>query len=119
MRLLVGVKAHWETRFTNQLVNALHVTEMLAMPSLRDSVLWATGDATLDRWSFICWSTKAVLTGSCEFLQNALSQMNKDSKGIEDELIDKIRLLDQLSDTPTKKSRPPCQQTVSVPALRT
>ena len=57
LRLLVEVKAHWETRFTHPLVNALHVTEMLAMPSLRHSILWATGDATLDRWSFISWTT--------------------------------------------------------------
>ena len=120
MRLLVGVKAHWETRFTNQLVNALHVTEMLAMPSLRDSLIWATGDATLDRWSFICWSTNEVMTGSCEFLQNALAQMNKDSKSTEDELMDKLLLLDQLSDhletsdNPTSSSADhfgPCEET--------
>ena len=94
---------------------------MLAMPALRDTVLWATGDATLDRWSFICWSTNEVMMGSCEFLQNSLAQMDKDSKSMEDELMEKLLLFDQMSDT-SKTSDPqisssadlfcPCEETL-------
>ena len=114
MRLLVEVKAHWETRFTNPLVNALHVTEMLAMPALRDSIVWATGDATLDRWSFINWTTQEVMTGTCEFLQNILAQMYTDSAEDEEELMKKLGLLDLLANPPEDENN----ENLSLPADR-
>ncbi|CAE7605448.1 unnamed protein product [Symbiodinium sp. CCMP2592] len=55
-RYLVGVREDWATTFTHPMVSALTLRELLAMPQNRDKVVWASGDATLDRVAAIDWT---------------------------------------------------------------
>ena len=55
-RLLVDNREVWESRFTHPMVEALTVAEVMAID--KDTVVWASGDATLERVAAIDWSSK-------------------------------------------------------------
>ena len=59
-RLLVDNRATWETRFTHPMVEALSVEEMIALQ--RGKVVWASGDATLERIAAIDWNGKVAFS---------------------------------------------------------
>ena len=73
-RLLVDNRAVWEARFTHPLLESLSVEEMMALPGQRDKVVWASGDATLDRVSGIDWNAKKAFSCQVEPLKRALNQ---------------------------------------------
>eukprot|EP00435_Cladocopium_sp_Y103_P049677 s776_g15.t1 len=57
-RLLVDNRAEWGVRFTHPMTEALTVRELLAMPGHQNKVVWASGDATLDRVGAVDWTNK-------------------------------------------------------------
>ena len=59
-RLLVDNRDVWESRFTHPMVEALTVAEVMALD--KEAVVWASGDATLDRVAAIDWSTKSAFS---------------------------------------------------------
>ena len=73
-RLLVDNRAVWEARFTHPLMESLSVEEMMALPGQRDKLVWASGDATLDRVAGIDWNAKKAFSCQVEPLKNALNQ---------------------------------------------
>ena len=73
----------WEVRFTHPLMDSLSVEEVLAMPQHRDRVVWASGDATLDRVAGIDWSSKRAFSCEVSPLKEALSAFIAESAGEE------------------------------------
>lgn len=73
----------WEVRFTHPLMDSLSVEEVLAMPQHRDRVVWASGDATLDRVAGIDWSSKRAFSCEVSSLKEALSAFIAESAGEE------------------------------------
>ena len=56
------------------LLEAHSVEEMMALPGQRDKVVWASGDATLDRVAGIDWNAKKAFSCQVEPLKSALNQ---------------------------------------------
>eukprot|EP00435_Cladocopium_sp_Y103_P029310 s607_g7.t1 len=55
-RLLVDNRQEWGVRFTHPMVEALSVREMLALPQGKERIVWASGDATLERIGAVDWT---------------------------------------------------------------
>ena len=55
-RLLVDNRTQWEVRFTHPLTEALSIRELLALPGGSDKIVWASGDATLERLGAVDWT---------------------------------------------------------------
>eukprot|EP00438_Fugacium_kawagutii_P010033 Skav212665 [mRNA] locus=scaffold1227:565246:577475:+ [translate_table: standard] len=61
-RLLVDNRAEWGVRFTHPMTEALTLRELLAMPGYQHKVIWASGDATLDRVGGIDWTNRKAFS---------------------------------------------------------
>eukprot|EP00913_Durusdinium_trenchii_P012815 g12033.t1 len=73
-RLLVDNRAEWATRFTHPMTEALSIRELLALPGGKDSVVWASGDATLERVGAVDWSAKEAYSLDVGFYAEALQE---------------------------------------------
>ena len=85
-RLLVDNRVVWEARFTHPLTEALSVAEVMAFSG--DSVVWASGDATLDRVAAVDWSTKRAFVADVAHLQEPIQEFMREAcleEGVEPE----------------------------------
>ena len=91
-RYLVEVREEWATTFTHPMVSALSFTEMLALPQVRSKIVWASGDATLDRVAAIDWTfgqafsleTDAFRPPLLSFVREALATSHEEREGAEE-----------------------------------
>lgn len=74
-RLLVDNRSEWSVRFTHPLVEALTVRELLALPGGRERIIWASGDATLERVGAVDWSNKEAYALRVDQYQATLEAM--------------------------------------------
>ena len=65
----------WSVRFTHPLVEALTVRELLALPGGRERIIWASGDATLERVGAVDWSNKEAYALRVDQYQATLEAM--------------------------------------------
>ena len=71
------------------MVSAMSLQELLAMPKFRRSVVWACGDATLDRVAAVDWSSGRAFSLSVDvfrkplldFVREALATSRKHVRG--------------------------------------
>ena len=85
-RLLVDNRVVWEARFTHPLTEALSVAEVMAFSG--DSIVWASGDATLDRVAAVDWSTKRAFVADVAHLQEPIQEFMREAcleEGVEPE----------------------------------
>ena len=73
--LLVDNRSEWSVRFTHALVEALTVRELLALPGGRERIIWASGDATLERVGAVDWSNKEAYALRVDQYQATLEAM--------------------------------------------
>lgn len=78
-RYLIGVRDEWSTTFTHPMVSAMSLQELLAMPRFRKSVVWASGDATLDRVAAVDWSSGRAFSLSVDVFRKPLLEFVKES----------------------------------------
>ena len=76
-RLLVDNREVWESRFTHPMVEALTVAEVMAID--KDTVVWASGDATLERVAAIDWSSKQAFSVAGGPLEAMVRQFMKEA----------------------------------------
>ena len=76
-RLLVDNREVWESRFTHPMVEALTVAEVMAID--KDTVVWASGDATLERVAAIDWSSKQAFSVAGGPLETMVRQFMKEA----------------------------------------
>ena len=89
-RLLVDNRLVWEARFTHPLTEALSVGE--AMAFCREDVIWASGDATLEKVAAIDWSSKKAFAVDVAdfqehiktFMKEACFESESEDEGFED-----------------------------------
>ena len=74
-RLLVENKTEWEVRFTNPMTEALSIREILALPGGKERIVWASGDATLERLGAVDWTHKEALSLEVGPYQRLLEEM--------------------------------------------
>lgn len=85
-RLLVDNRVVWEARFTHPLTEALSVAEVMAFSG--DSIVWASGDATLDHVAAVDWSTKRAFVADVAHLQEPIQEFMREAcleEGVEPE----------------------------------
>eukprot|EP00438_Fugacium_kawagutii_P005313 Skav210287 [mRNA] locus=scaffold475:3020:13981:- [translate_table: standard] len=82
-RLLVDNRAEWGVRFTHPMTEALSLRELLAMPGHQERVVWASGDATLDRVGAVDWTHKQAYALDVAPYQSILETMEREA--LEDE----------------------------------
>ena len=63
-RILIADEARWESQFTGSLAGTLSTREKMALPGSRLKVVWATGDATLERIATVDWTHRRAAMGS-------------------------------------------------------
>ena len=78
-RLLVDNRQEWGVRFTHPMVEALTVREILALPGGGDRIIWASGDATLDRVGAVDWTHKEAYSLGVEPYKEVLREMEAQS----------------------------------------
>ena len=78
-RYLIGVRDEWSTTFTHPMVSAMSLQELLAMPKFRKSVVWASGDATLDRVAAVDWSSGRAFSLPVDVFRKPLLEFVKES----------------------------------------
>ena len=78
-RLLVDNRAEWGVRFTHPMTEALTIRELLAMPGHRDKVVWASGDAALDRVGAVDWSNKKAYALEVQPYQRMIESMEREA----------------------------------------
>ena len=76
-RLLVDNRSTWETRFTHPMVEALSVEEMISLQG--DKVVWASGDATLERIGAIDWNGRVAFSADASSLKSALQRFMQEA----------------------------------------
>ena len=76
-RLLVDNRASWETRFTHPMVEALSVEEMISLQG--NKVVWASGDATLERIGAVDWSGRVAFSAEAGPLKIVLQQFMREA----------------------------------------
>ena len=70
-------RATWETRFTHPMVEALSVEEMISLQG--GKVVWASGDATLDRIGAVDWSSNVAFAVSAAPLKLVLQKFMREA----------------------------------------
>ena len=78
-RYLIGVRDEWSTTFTHPMVSAMSLQELLAMPKFRRSVVWASGDATLDRVAAVDWSSGLAFSMPVDVFRKPLLEFVRES----------------------------------------
>ena len=76
-RLLVDNRTEWGVRFTHPMTEALTIRELLALPGGKDKVVWASGDATLDRVGAVDWTHKRAYSLEVSPYQALLEEMEQ------------------------------------------
>ena len=74
-RLLVENKTEWGVRFTHPMTGALSIREILALPGGKERIVWASGDATLERLGAVDWTHKEALSLEVGPYQRLLEEM--------------------------------------------
>ena len=80
-RLLVDHRAVWEVRFTHPLLESLSLEEVMSIPNQKERIVWASGDATLDRVAGIDWDAGKAFSCEVEPLKGALTEFIRDASG--------------------------------------
>eukprot|EP00438_Fugacium_kawagutii_P016374 Skav203835 [mRNA] locus=scaffold4932:42892:55316:- [translate_table: standard] len=78
-RLLVDNRTEWGVRFTHPMTEALSLRELLALPGGRNKVVWASGDATLDRVGAVDWSNKQAYSLEVKPYQQLIEAMEREA----------------------------------------
>eukprot|EP00438_Fugacium_kawagutii_P035674 Skav231659 [mRNA] locus=scaffold823:44885:57127:- [translate_table: standard] len=78
-RLLVDNRAEWGVRFTPPMTEALSIRELLAMPGHQQRVVWASGDATLERIGAVDWSHKQAYALEVAPYQKLIEEMEREA----------------------------------------
>ena len=78
-RLLVDNRAEWGVRFTHPMSEALTLRELLAMPGYQQRVVWASGDATLDRVGAVDWTHKKAYSLDVQPYQKVIEEMEREA----------------------------------------
>eukprot|EP00438_Fugacium_kawagutii_P005702 Skav227832 [mRNA] locus=scaffold948:391182:404479:+ [translate_table: standard] len=78
-RLLVDNRSEWGVRFTHPMTEALSIRELLAMPGNQQRVVWASGDATLERIGAVDWSNKQAYALEVAPYQKLIEEMEKEA----------------------------------------
>eukprot|EP00438_Fugacium_kawagutii_P001653 Skav236324 [mRNA] locus=scaffold97:181652:191974:+ [translate_table: standard] len=78
-RLLVDNRSEWGVRFTHPMTEALSLRELLALPGGKEKVVWASGDATLDRVGAVDWTNREAFSLEVITYQRLLEQMEREA----------------------------------------
>eukprot|EP00438_Fugacium_kawagutii_P015705 Skav235328 [mRNA] locus=scaffold520:603852:614712:+ [translate_table: standard] len=78
-RLLVDNRTEWGVRFTHPMTEALSLRELLAMPGYQQRVVWASGDATLDRVGAVDWSNKLAFSLDVQPYKQIIEKMEREA----------------------------------------
>eukprot|EP00435_Cladocopium_sp_Y103_P035201 s1779_g9.t1 len=78
-RLLVDNRAECGVRFTHPMTEALTVRELLAMPGHQHKIVWASGDATLDRVGAVDWTHKKAYSLEVQPYHRMIESMEREA----------------------------------------
>eukprot|EP00435_Cladocopium_sp_Y103_P015205 s4477_g3.t1 len=76
-RLLVDNRIEWGVRFTHPMTEALSLRELLALPGQKDRIVWASGDATLERLGAVDWTNKQAYSLEVEPYRVLFQEMER------------------------------------------
>ena len=79
--MLVSSRTQWATRFSHALTGALTPAERLALPGAAASVVWVTGDATLERIACVDWTNRTALVDTVQPYFSALQELAASAGG--------------------------------------